>query len=326
MKIVCRILALYVFMSSSLFAERHEQTVLEYAQQCINEIGDMRAFDCSNGTNIPITVNGKLVTSEIPHQCDRPSLLSPTSDFPGQCAPYSKIRNLSYGDTQISVYCKRNTLLDDKDVRYDEVNVVLHNTGNGKTCWFQSADGRKDTSRVPPPNEKVPPAGKISAVEFWKSPGDVFKNANCVTCHDAGPYIMSPYIAQVWHLVPTDPWGKYSNIGPAFEGYHLDAINTAGNTCTGCHRIGSRKSCDVFLGFATGNVLLPDHNPPPGNNQLANTYPLSHWMPADNNMSEAQWNEANIKSVKALLSCCNDKLHKDPNCMFTPITTSNKRK
>jgi len=317
-----RSFALCVIVALPLTAFAREQTLLEYAEQCAREIGAIPPFNCNDGTDIPITVNGKPpAQGEAPRQCDKPSLLHPTVEVTGQCVPFSKILNLSRGDTQISAYCRRDKLRDDKDPVYDEVVVVAHHAGNGETCWFDSrsragADGI-DASRVPPPNEKTPPPGHPSAVEFWTTPAKIAAaRPTCISCHDAGPFIFSPYIGQVWDKVPTDPWGKYSNIGPAFSSFHPTTISTPGNACIGCHRIGSDQSCAVYIGLSTGRLSAP------GNSRLANGYPLSHWMPTDNNMSQDQWNAANVRSVDALLSCCTDKMHKNPNCTFTPIPGS----
>jgi hypothetical protein len=317
--------ALCAIVALPLAASARDQSLLEYGEQCARELGQVPPFNCNDGTDIPITINGKPpAPGESPTRCDKPSLLHPTTAVEGQCIPYSKILNLSHGNTQISAYCRRNTLRDDKDPRYDEVVMVVHHAGNGKTCWFQSqtgagADGL-DASRVPPPNEKAPPPGHPAAVEFWTTPAKIAAaKPTCIACHDAGPFIFSPYIGQVWDKVPTDPWGKYTSIGPAFSSYHLSTITTPGNACIGCHRIGSEQSCTAYIGLSAGRLSAP------GNSQLASRYPLSHWMPTDNNMSEAQWNEANVRSVDALLSCCKDKAHKDPNCTFTPIPgTTNK--
>jgi hypothetical protein len=314
-----RLYALCLIVAWPPVAGAREQSLLEYGEQCAKEIGQVPPFNCNDGTDIPITINGKPpAQGESPKLCDKPSLLHPTAAVDGQCIPYSKILNLSRGNTQISAYCRRNTLRDDKDPRYDEVVVVLHHSGNGKTCWFASqaragADGL-DATRVPPPNEKTPPPGHPAAVEFWTTPAKIAAaKPTCIACHDAGPFIFSPYIGQVWDKVPTDPWGKYTSIGPAFSSYHLTTITTPGNACIGCHRIGSEQSCAAYIGLSAGRLSAP------GNSQLASRYPLSHWMPTDNAMSEAQWNEANVRSVDALLSCCKDKAHQDPNCTFTPM-------
>ncbi len=331
MPVTLRLAAACLLLAAPLAAMTHEQTLLEYGDQCAREIGEMPPFDCNDGTDIPITIDGKPPgPRESPTHCDKPSLLSPASGTAGQCMPFSKILNLSRGNTQISAYCRRDILRDDKDPHYDLVVVVMHHSGNGKTCWFASnqpplpksktavpASGI-DATRVPPPNERVAPAGHLTAVEFWKSPKDVAASKpgqpGCLQCHDAGPVIFSPYIGQVWDKVPTDPWGKYSSIGPAFSSYHLWTMSTPGNTCIGCHRIGSEQSCTAsYLQLSTGGKNAP------GGNALANRYPLSHWMPTDNNMSKVEWEAANVASVKALLDCCADKSHKSPNCTFTPM-------
>lgn len=300
-----------------------EPGVLEYGEQCAKEIGAIPAFNCNDGTDIPITIEGAPpAPGAAPKQCDKPSLLHPTETVSGQCLPYSKILNLSHGNTQISAYCRRNALRARTDPHYDEVVVVLHHAGSGKTCWFQSqpspggANGW-NTTRVPPPNEKTPPRGRVPAVEFWTTPAKIAAaQPTCIQCHDAGPFIFSPYIGQVWDKVPTDPMGKYSSIGAAFSSFHLMTMSTPGNACTGCHRIGSEQSCAVYLPMSAGRL------PAPGNNALANRYPLNHWMPTDNAQSEAQWDAANVKSVDDLLKCCNDKNHTNPDCTFTPMPQS----
>ncbi|HKR39875.1 MAG TPA: hypothetical protein VJU59_09375 [Paraburkholderia sp.] len=314
---------LCVGVTGPVMADRREQTLLEYGSQCAREIGEIPPFDCNSGTEIPITVDGKPPRpEESPKYCDKPSLLVPEKETSEQCMPHSRILNLSRGATQISAYCRQNSPRKQPTSFFDEVVVVLHHAGNGKTCWFQSKPETKtdgiDTSRVPPPNEKTPPPGHIAAVEFWKTPAEVAApKRNCISCHDAGPFILSPFIAQVWDKVPTDPLGKYSNIGTAFESQHVQVMSTPGNTCVGCHRIGTDQSCKFYLGFSTGTAA-------PGNNKVANSYPLSHWMPINNNMSHAQWDAANVKSVHALLNCCKDP--KGPDCNVTPIATSDKAK
>ncbi|QGZ64722.1 hypothetical protein [Paraburkholderia acidisoli] len=320
---IASLVALYLVAAFTALAPRpgaaRDPGVLEYGAQCAKEIGAIPAFNCNDGTDIPITVDGKPpAPGTAPKQCDRPSLLSPLSPTEGQCTPYSKILNLTRGNIQISAYCRRNVLRDRTDPHYDEVIVVLHHADNGKTCWFDSQpppdSGGWNATRVPPPNEATPPRGRPSAVEFWATPAKIAANKpTCIECHDAGPFIFSPYIGQVWDKVPTDPWGKYSNLGAAFASYHLKTMSTPGNTCIGCHRIGSEQSCTVFLRLSAGRKAAP------GNDALANRYPLSHWMPTDNTMSEAQWNAANVKSVDDLLACCNDKNHPNPNCTFTPM-------
>jgi hypothetical protein len=296
------------------------QTIIDYGNQCAREINAIPPFDCNNGTIVPITVNGQVPTRYTKGMlCDRPTMLPYGDDTFGQCTPYSKILNLSYGTTQISAFCRRKQLRDADSPLFDEVDIVLHSNTSGKTCWFHSENPHGssvgfDASRVPPPNEKTPPPGKVSATAFWWTPSAT-AGKNCGGCHDADPFMFSPWLGQVWHKVPTDPLGKYSHVGAAFKGWHSSAISTPNNTCTGCHRIGNQSSCtDSIIASAAGLAPIL------GGNTLANSYPLNHWMPADNAESPAFWKIVHEQSVQALLSCCTDP--KAKGCTITPITPS----
>jgi len=296
------------------------QTITEYGQQCADLIGDIPAFNCNDGVNVPITVNGKVPEKYISKMtCDKPAMLPYGDDTFGQCTPYSKILNLSKGDVQISAFCRREHLRDKNSEFYDEVDIILHSVKSGDTCWFHAADESDGTkgfnaSRVPPPNEITPPIGHVSATDFWWTPAKT-AGFGCGSCHDADPFMYSPYIGQVWHMVPVDPFGWYNNhIGVAFQEWPIPkSISTKNNTCTGCHRIGNLMSCSAnFIGSAAGRVANP------AGNDLANSYPLSHWMPANNFHSETFWNQTYTQSVNDLLSCCDDPTQ--AICILKPIT------
>ncbi|WP_259461640.1 hypothetical protein [Paraburkholderia fungorum] len=312
------LLLLLTFAARSAFAaDAADQTLLQYGQQCADEVGEIPAFNCNAGTTVPITVNNHVPGRYFANMtCDRPALLPYESPTSGPCTPYSKILNLSHGTTEISAFCRRKMIRADRSPLYDEVDIVLHNTANGKTCWFHaehpgSAAGF-NASRVPPPNETTPPPGHVSAEAFWWPPAAT-ATKKCVSCHDASPVMYSPWLGQVWDKVPTDPWGRYVNIGDAFASWTSLAISTPGNTCIGCHRIGNQHSCDIYVPLAAG--MLP---PPKGSDKLASSYPLNHWMPVDNNRSQAEWDAASVDSVRNLLTCCSEQGKNDPKCHFTP--------
>jgi cytochrome c551/c552 len=299
------------------------QSLHEYAEACADMIGQIPAFDCTDGTIVPITVDGKTPTEYTQDMtCDRPALLPYGPQTFGQCTPYSRILNFSRNKVQISAFCRREQLRDPKSPMFDEVDIIAHSADSGKTCWFH-AEGKPgqrsgfDASRVPPPNEKVPPPKRISANNFWWTPGRTAQK-NCASCHDADPFMYSPWIGQVWHKVPTDPLGKYSNIGKDFAAWHSSGISTRDNTCVGCHRIGNQASCSQFIPMATGQI------PPKGGNALAKSYPLSHWMPVNNDQTQAFWNKANLESLQKIMTCCDDP--KNPICTIKPIITPDKKK
>ncbi|HEY7774168.1 MAG TPA: hypothetical protein VIC26_13370 [Marinagarivorans sp.] len=295
------------------------ETLLQYGQMCRALIGEIPPFNCNDGETVPITVDG--VTPSDYSQvttCDRPAMLPYADDTFGQCTPFSKILDLSYDHVQISAFCRREYLRESQSPFYDEVDIILHSVATGDTCWFhaESPDGDSqgfNASRVPPPYEKTPPSGHVSAEDFWWTPTDT-ASKQCVSCHDADPFMYSPYIGQVWHKVPTDPWGFYNNrIGSAFNDWPIPkSITTRDNTCNGCHRIGNLGSCKLgIIASAAGRIPIA------GANALGNSYPLNHWMPADNFHSEAFWSEIYDQSVDELLACCSDPDR--AGCTLTPL-------
>lgn len=299
-----------------------QPAIIEYGRQCAELIDQIPAFNCNDGVDVPITVNGVTPADYTPRMtCDRPAMLGYDPQTFGQCTPYSKILNIDSGreNVQISAFCRREYLRDPNSEFYDEVDIILHNVESGDTCWFHAEDNGNpkgfDASRVPPPDEVTPPPGKVSAADFWWTPAKT-ANMECVYCHDADPFMYSPYIGQVWNEVPVDPFGYYNNhIGDAFSAWPVPkSITTANNTCNGCHRIGDIGSCgdSGTIASSAGRVKVP------GGNDAANSYPLSHWMPADNFHSEAFWDTAYKQSVDALLDCC--KTPDNPKCGLTPIT------
>ena len=296
------------------------ETLLQYGQMCTDLIGEIPAFNCNDGEIVPITVNGKIPKDySTVTTCDKPAMLPYAEDTFGQCTPYSKVLDLSRGEVQISAFCRREYLREPQSPLYDEVDIILHSVATGDTCWFhaESPPGDSsgfDASRVPPPNEKAPPsANNTSAEKFWWSPQKT-ATKECGSCHDADPFMYSPYIGQVWHKVPTDPWGFYNNhVGSAFNAWPKPkAISTRDNTCNGCHRIGNLNSCDLgIIASAAGRMPIK------GANARGNSFPLNHWMPVDNFHSEVFWNTVYSDSVDALLSCCGDP--NQAKCELTPI-------
>jgi len=298
------------------------ETLFEYGRQCAAQISEIPAFNCMAGAEIPITVDGKPVPAQpAPPTCDRPSLL-PQNDAgsQGQCVPGSRALVLRDDKAaQISAVCRKQVARPAGSPLFDEINVISHSLKNGKTCWFTAKaraplsegagiDGRwvpspsTLTLRPAPPSPdgvKAPPADKL-----WLSPAKVAgSQPACISCHDSGPFMYSPYIAQTTQL-PGDPFGFYEPkaIGADFKKAwaRLDAfgITTRGNTCTACHRMGNMNSCSVAMKQSTG--LAPQQ----GGDDWSKQFPQSHWMSPGNLHSAAQWNEQFADSLKKLAACC----------------------
>jgi hypothetical protein len=311
-----------VLLSSGAQAQ---QDILVYARECAQKIGPIPAFDCRTGTLVPITVNGKVPAAyRAQMTCDRPSLLPPPSDenTDGQCVPNSRALVLrDDGKVQISAFCRQKKIRPADTFLYDEVDIVAHSVETGSTCWFQaqaalplSAGKGLDGRRVPPPDEATPPAGQKAARDFWNPPAKT-ASANCGTCHDSDPFMYSPFIGQTGQM-PRDPLGLYANdIGEDFKKWPKPlSLSTRGNTCTGCHRIGSQHTCNTAMYESIGQTLSP------GLDSWALVFPNSHWMPPTTGQSLEQWDTTYQNSVQELARCCKDP--KASGCIATPIPGS----
>ncbi len=326
-----------IFVVLNVHVQTRAQTFYEYGAQCAREVTPIPAFSCMAGEVIPITVNGQITTSYTA-TCDKPSMV-PALDAgnQGQCVPGSRALVLRDDEqAQISAICRKYVVRDPLSHFFDEINIVSHNLTNGKTCWFTAKAARPFTVGagingriVPSPSglpttptsrnaprgyEKIHPESEALTSDWkvaktslpnpsalWMSPTQLVKNEPmCVKCHDSGPYMYSPYIAQTTQL-PSNPFGKYQPraIGQAFKAWPQPfAMTTRGNTCTTCHRMGNMHSCGLATLQATGVVTAT------GTSATGQLFPLSHWMNPGNLHSKLQWDEAFKKSAKEIADCC----------------------
>jgi len=297
------------------------ENVLSYGAQCAALIAPIKPFNCLDGEIIPITLNGKPVTDQSPPDCDRPTqLLAPSVKWPeGRCVPFSRALLLADGAAQVTALCRRKRFRPAGDPRFEEVDVVAHSVRTGATCWFaahRDDDEPFAASRVPPPDELKPPDGQVAAASFWNGPVEV-AHESCAGCHDNSPFMFSPFMSQVWHKVPTDAFGRYENIGAAFKRWaSMKSFDPPGNTCTGCHRIGTINSCKTD--FLTKISAIPPQIPADGANA-----PAKYWMPLIHGLSQAAWQSLNSNSITALQRCCADPDR--PECNVKAIPGRNAR-
>lgn len=318
-------------------------TLHDYVSDCAEMIAEAPVFDCQSLDLIPITVNGRTPDVYTPHmQCDRPAMLPYPKTTDGQCAPYSRMTAYRDDDIQMILLCRRMYIRPIDDPNFDSIEIIMHNVKSGSTCFFISKNfGGKpegdNGSRVPPPTEFKPPDGEISAEELWATPQEVV-NHGCIYCHDSDPWMRTPWVAQTGQL-PANPWGFHSVDvgGPFVEWPKPKSIATRGNSCVGCHRIGSLNTCQTMdiplfgeqpakmlqaigqaphgrLGARLGTIY---ESPPVPYNQWASNYPHSAWMPIGNELSYTEWRRIYEQDVKDLERCCEDP--EAPGCIVSPI-------
>ncbi len=309
-------------LSSDDASRRPTQTVLEYAAMCASAIRDIPSFNCLDGTIIPITVAGVEPESYTAMMtCDNPPLLplgeNGASGPQGQCIPYSRVLNFSRGVNQVVAACRQKHIRARDSQWFDEIDVIAHSTATGSTCWFQAtaeSTAGLDGTRVPSPGQAQPEQGFPHPATFWQPPAAVANDEpfNCGDCHDNDPFMFSPYIAQVWGEVPTDPFGWYKHIGSDFNAWQPVSLALRDNTCLGCHRIGKTFTSGRGTREAVGMIGIPFAD------EQARQYPSSHWMPPGNFDSVDQWQVIYGGSVQEMLSCHEDNAL--PGCEPTDIT------
>ena len=282
------------------------QSRIEYAKACAIDIGDIPALHCMDGEIIPITVKGKAVFAPVPNEaCDRPVKL-PNGD--NQCMPFTRLLDLSPTNrpevTVMAICRKYHASTGVNDSTFHDLAIVAHNRKNGATCFFQSEPGQAvDGKLVPSPMENslaadavwLKPSADTQGVVSYVAPGGIA----CTNCHDADPFILSPWIKQVAKLEKWDPNGKYL---VDRHGVFSDvagrpwATRTNGTAparqlegCNGCHRIGGASLHRI--GSEPGGLTFNNH---------ANFH---GFMPLGNSDTPADWAKS-FDSVLASYEAC----------------------
>lgn len=323
-------------------AEDASYDIVKYGKECAQLIAEAPPFSCLDGEVVPITVDGKTPETYTRHMtCDRPAYLPYPEKSDGQCTPYSRVRTVRDDDVQMLLFCRRMYIRPIDSPLFDSMEIIMHNVKTGSTCFFISknfGDDPKgdDGTRVPPPSEETPPPGNVAARDLWASPAEIAEH-QCVACHDSDPWMRTPWIAQTGQL-PSDTWGFHSiDVGGPFAAWPKPkSITTRGNTCTGCHRIGSLNTCGTRVVGTFGeqpakmlqSIGRAPHGrlgTPPGasgegpkvDSRWAETYPNDYWMPVGNELTRAEWDAIYERDVAELERCCAD--HDAPGCIVEPI-------
>jgi hypothetical protein len=210
-----------------------------YAQQCDKATGvSVPDFivDSSLGTTVP-TDHLTPANAIYPNgTCDRPNVLN------GKCDPGSRFRVLvSTADAYIVAHARKMGL---SAGQYGDVAVIQHNKVNGATCFYQGA--LADFGLSHDGNVKAPSKG-VGNPTFWMTPEQIANSKfPCASCHDNGPIIRSPYLAQITGPNQLPGAGDfifnsdepYSFVGSEFASWKAYKVEVDGNVCNSCHRMG----------------------------------------------------------------------------------------
>jgi len=201
-------------------------TALYHAQQCAQQLGPIPTFSCSDALVIPVTVDGVEVFDN-GLVCDRPAA------FGGGCNVGQRVgrkQGLHHDgrprpEVTYVTFCRDGGLL-----------VIGYNSENGATCYFSVRDSTDSFGSAPGSEDP----GYESA---WQTP-EVVAADGCTGCHQADPFVHSPWIDQVANpenpdepLVPLSATvtSPYVVIADGFT--QPPVADLPGNTCaTSCHR------------------------------------------------------------------------------------------
>lgn len=224
---------------------------------------------------------------------------------------------------------------------FDSLGLIWTNTDTGRTCFFDQVQpvygGYLPSPDDPEPPrfedlpDPKPPEGmrdapgrewwEQGAADAWHPPAITAMFGGCVSCHDAEPFVRTPWVADLGVLPAQDPTTPYVVLGDIFESWVLHerpTISTAPVTlpdgsqepqlCTSCHRMGGNWGCSVRADWYTAHAELPGvHDdvagfqqralmPPPGAD-FAN-------LPGED--AETWWLERFGAHYDALQCCCED--------------------
>ena len=220
-------------------------TALYHAQLCARYLGPIPAMSCSESQVVPVTVDG-IEVSEEPETCDRPAALT------GDCQLGNAIGRWqgTHHDGR-----PRPEVIFMNFCRDGGMGVIGHNTLSGATCFFHMSHNVRNT-------EMHPGSDHPDYEAYWQTP-DIVAADQCQACHQADPFIHSPWADQLRHpdnpaetLVPvlagpTNPRPPYFVVGDEFS--QPITVELPGNRCTTCHR----PSCDNRFAMPLADLAMP---------------------------------------------------------------------
>jgi hypothetical protein len=252
-----------------------DEPLNQFAARCDKAMGGVSvpAFDCddANATEPPRQGNGS-------GNCEAPNVLNSV------CDPGSHFHVLHRNDNNDGIYivahCRHKSVDGNGPGQYGDVAAIQHNSNTGATCFYQAL-------KTGLPHNAPAPSGADTS--FWLSPATT-AGINCVRCHDSGPFVRSPYLAQLGQVWPfindlgnpnnpgrpsslpaadsnylpgtlqgdlAGPWNAslpYGFVGLNFQSWEAYSLtNTADPTCTGCHRMGTSRTVGFWNPGGTAN-------------------------------------------------------------------------
>jgi hypothetical protein len=297
-----------------------------YAKECDNAVGvTVPDFDVDSslGTTVP-TQHLTPANATYPNGiCDRPNVLN------GVCDPGSRFRVLvNTADAFVVAHARKMGL---SPGQYGDVAIIQHNKVNGATCFYQGALADFNLSHSG--NVKAPSRG-VGNPAFWMTPSQIAGSKfPCASCHDNGPIVRSPYLAQITgpNQLPgsgdvtfNSDGQPYSFIGADFASWKAYKVEVPDNRCNGCHRMGVNNLSNagvvpnhgtaVDLGIKATDVSQTSKNPHSADSPI--------WMLP----GQVTFQQSTADAARAIKQCADQfrpgaPLPNSAHCKITQFTT-----
>ncbi len=309
---------------------------LDYGTRCVAELGEIPFFeangdgtystyDCLESTEIPVTATALDGTINAPRegtldQCDNPQYIYSLCE----AGPRVASRTNTQG-TRWALLC-RKSIGGYASNQYNDIAMIGHNPFTGKTCFFQNAlYSKTDGSKIPHPADKEKSQNLWSGVH-----GGLGSGIACARCHDADPFIHTPWIDGAKDsagrpIVPKMGVDPDLAIGALETPYSIvnlkgnawtmpkQIVSPEANACLKCHRMGDGRWTDDWLERLEGTDSS-------WNTLTTEKFRESHtkyWMPPDTNFtSEAMWENSEYKKALDFIQGC---ANGNGNCQLADI-------
>ena len=288
---------------------------LEIRAEAVKTCFEEREGDCE------FAKNESELTAKFP-ECDHPAWLD------DRCYgdSYIQVVPTQNPDVKGALLCRHKTRFTGTFDDFDDVAMLVHNSKNGQTCWFQSNNADSDPS-IKLHGQKVPGPVCEGSESFWLTP-EASRDIYCIHCHDSGPWMNSRWMRRATESLgtayeeqkspylndtpPFDAWPK-----PMFVRYSEHLKNKDGSSfegCTDCHKIAAARTlpgkavdgsdvvyqtCDKWIHRTTGK---PDAALKKLLTGLSATDP--YWMPDGTDLTGNDWEQKYRKHVDGLIKCC----------------------
>jgi hypothetical protein len=322
-----------------------------YADKCVAELGDIPFFDkkgdgdygtfnCLDATPLATTVTDATGAVTYPKDqsdaCDNPQYIYSLCERNAVTGQSNGPRVTSAANAEGTHWVLLCRKAKEEEGAYNDIAMIGHNPYTGKTCFFQNAlYSRTDGLHVPHPGDRVESEDSPQqSASLWSGiHGGIGSGIECASCHDADPFIHSPWIDQA--LTPAgDPVVPKMGIDDDFALGYADApysiVNLKGQgwtmpkmltspeaaACTRCHRMGDGRWTRGWIDRLVGEDASWTNMTTESYREFKHAF----WMPPDvDGVDEASWPESDFGKAVAFIQNCGK--HPDA-CQWAELPTS----